>query len=567
MKPLTQHISSKQVSILLTIVAIVLWSYSISRMQLVIDGYGIISSFPVTFFIGLAFLTIASAILWVSPRNEGKLLGLQTFLFLIMMFLTPLMLDPRVMAVPIDDYDQWWCTSYILQHGHLNPGAALYHSYPGLFIICATLVNVFGISSPDTLISVAPFIFLLALALPVYLFLRNTLSSERINYCWAGVWLFSIGGWVGSTHLYAFTLGYFLLLVILAVLSRSSFGQQGVETASQRLTLILLLASITITHLLGSIFAFGALIANSVTKRVKPYILILLAAVILLTWTFNGAISLTEMNLPGFVHAFFQIDKLWAAGVTDRFSYGIAAPERQIVLWIRIISSALLGAIALAGFIFGRWVEKHDNNDKIPLAITVFFVLIMFSMVAYGGEVLMRVLCYSLPLIAYFGVKLLYRKATASILCIFLLLLLPSYFISRYGNLYPTYESPLETTGFHFLFDHSNGGTLVAPARHEFEEWGAHEGYSYMYGWLDFHDVEQYGKIWGKDTIEIWWGERPGSYYTSYYIISQRGRRAYDYVSGDLSSYNQVEDTLNSAHNSNCVYVNLDIQFYNLIPP
>ena len=56
----------RQISILLTIIAVLLWAHSILYARLEIGHFGLIHSLPVTFFVALALLTVASAILWVS---------------------------------------------------------------------------------------------------------------------------------------------------------------------------------------------------------------------------------------------------------------------------------------------------------------------------------------------------------------------------------------------------------------------------------------------------------------------------------------------------------------------
>jgi hypothetical protein len=53
----------RQISILLTIIALLLWSHSIIYAKFEIGHWGLISGLPVTFFVILAFLTVASAIL------------------------------------------------------------------------------------------------------------------------------------------------------------------------------------------------------------------------------------------------------------------------------------------------------------------------------------------------------------------------------------------------------------------------------------------------------------------------------------------------------------------------
>ena len=80
----------RQISILLTIIALLLWLHSIVYARFEIGHWGLISGLPVTFFVALALLTVASAILWVSKEKHGKLLCLQLLIFISALNLVPL---------------------------------------------------------------------------------------------------------------------------------------------------------------------------------------------------------------------------------------------------------------------------------------------------------------------------------------------------------------------------------------------------------------------------------------------------------------------------------------------
>jgi hypothetical protein len=72
-----KYLSRKQISFLLTIIALILWSFSITQANFEIGKYGIIGGFPALYFIALGLLTIASAVLWTSKGNHWKLLLVQ----------------------------------------------------------------------------------------------------------------------------------------------------------------------------------------------------------------------------------------------------------------------------------------------------------------------------------------------------------------------------------------------------------------------------------------------------------------------------------------------------------
>ena len=79
----------KRLSILLTAIALLLWSHSILTAKLEIGHLGLASSLPATFFVALAFLSLASVVLWGSKENHGKLLFLQLLIFIAAIWLIP----------------------------------------------------------------------------------------------------------------------------------------------------------------------------------------------------------------------------------------------------------------------------------------------------------------------------------------------------------------------------------------------------------------------------------------------------------------------------------------------
>lgn len=184
-KQVTSHWSAKQISILLTIIALILWSYSITQAKLNIGFYGLIHSFPVTFFVALGILTIASAILWVSKGSHQKLLLLQLLLLITALWLGPLLIGSS--PEPHEIYRNFELTNSIAQRGRLLDYG--YLSWPGAFILFS-IVNKLGSINFEPVLNIFPFFMQLLYLLPLYVFLRNVLGKARVNYCWAGLWFF-----------------------------------------------------------------------------------------------------------------------------------------------------------------------------------------------------------------------------------------------------------------------------------------------------------------------------------------------------------------------------------------
>ena len=466
MKVSIQHISARQLSILFTIIAIILGSYSVCSAQFVFGDLGFISSLPITFFIALGFLTIASAILWTSPQNHSVLLGLQVCLLIFALWLAPLLIvGSYPYPAPSHPYMFWGFTEYIIRHGHFTPPVLWYLHWPGTWTLSAIVAEITGLSS-DIMIHLAPMVLQFLFLLPLYVFLRNTLGAGRENYVWAGAWIFLLGNWIPQSYLGAQAFGSFLLLVTLALLSKTSAWQQGVQTFAYNLNTILVFACLAITHLFTAMATLAVLVALYVTRKVKDTPLVMLAAVIIAVWTMYGATSFLEGKLPEFIAQSFRVDRALWIGTVERATL-IGSSGHQMVVWLRILTGLWVVAITVAGIILGRKTRRNGYADATVLAIGAGILLFAIASGAgYGFEAVQRIFLFSLPVAAYFGARLLNIKRGALVLCVMLLPLSPLFFVSLYGNIAGDTISRAHVSGMHFFTDQVNPGWVTGSAMH-----------------------------------------------------------------------------------------------------
>ena len=283
-KQLTYHWSSKQVSILLTIIALVLWAYSITQAKLDIGFYGLIDSFHITFFIALGILAIASVILWISNENHQKLLFFQLLFLITALWLTPALIGshPGIGGA----YRNLGLMSGIAEQGRVFH--TWYLSWPG-FHILFTIAAKLGAIDFEPILGVFPFFMQLFYLLPLYVFLRNVLGDARINYCWAGLWLFSLANWVGQEYFSPQTIAFFLMLSLLALITSPSLWEGKSRPFAFLLMAAVIIAATVTTHLLTSLAIFGILAAFCLAKRTKTLVpVIALCLLLIVGWDITG---------------------------------------------------------------------------------------------------------------------------------------------------------------------------------------------------------------------------------------------------------------------------------------
>ena len=288
MIPRARRWTPQHVSILLTAIALLLWSHSILYARLEIGYFGLIHGLPVSFFLALAFLTAASGVLWASKQDHGKLLGVQMVILVCALWLVPQMTGG---SPPFDDhaYRNLRLIDQIVREGHFSAQEFTYLSWPGAFIWLASLSQMLGVH-PETMLHVFPVLMQLLLLLPLYLFLRNTMGESRGNYCWAGAWLFYLASWTGRQYLgSAPGIALFLLLTFLALVTTPALWERSRRILPWLGLTVAVFVALVATHLLTSLAALCILGALTLVKKSKVMVLVTAACLVLLvSWNLTG---------------------------------------------------------------------------------------------------------------------------------------------------------------------------------------------------------------------------------------------------------------------------------------
>ncbi|MGB2799010.1 MAG: hypothetical protein WBC82_04110 [Dehalococcoidia bacterium] len=534
---------------LLTMVALVLWIYSVIQAKFEIGFYGLISSFPVTFFVALGILTIASAILWVSRENHGKLLFLQLCFLIVSIWLAPVMVGGAQPFLP-GVYGDLGHIEYVARLNHFDQQAVWQHNWPIAWMFWASVIQVSGISMDDfgSFIPWIPFIWQFLLFLPVFMFFRNTIGKVQVNYCWAAMWLFYLGYWFGSQNTGAQAFGIFFVFSILALLTTIPSWEQKAGALWQRTSTIIVFAVLAMTHLLGSFVGLAIAAALYVARRMWSSNPVIIAAVFIAVWSIYGAIYYFEWGLPAFLEQGFRLDIATQVGVVNPLS---GSESHAAVSAARIILSGLYAAVALLGAILAWKFRNNTYADITVLAIAVGCGIAAIVVGAgYGVELYQRFFIFLLPAMAYFGVKLLHFRAIAVILCIVLLIALPLSFVARYGNQTIDYLTPAYLSGADFFQDNTTHGYVTG--ENPIGRMKYREEYRFV---PSFEELE-----WENDEL-VRVGRRidPSPHYI---CISNHDRAVYNFYYDEPQFIDGIESSLQDATNCNLVYANPDLRLY-----
>lgn len=549
------HWSTRRISVLLTIVALVLWAYSIARAKFEIGSYGLISGFPAYYFLALGILTIASAILWVSKEDHWRLLGLQLGFLVVAIWLAPQVVggSPPMLDNMGADLGS---IEYITRLGHFRQTVVWTHNWPIAWIFWAMGIRVAGVSMDGfaNFMLWLPFIWQLVMFLPVFMFFRNTIGKASPNYCWAAMWVFYLGEWFETQNTGAQAFGVLSVFSILALLTMTPAWRQRAGTFGHRASAIILLGASVVTHLFGSMVSLGITATLQVSKRVRFSNLAIVAGVVLVAWSLYCAVGYFESRLPAFLEQGLRLDVATEKGVLSPLS---GSKAHSAVASVRIIFSGLLLAIAIVGALLTwkvrAWkVRGITYNDVTVLACGAGCVVAAAIVGAgYGHELYQRLLVYLLPVVAYFGVKWLRFRAPAVILCLLLLIALPLVFVARYGNQSIDYLSPGYVAGATVFQDSTTSGYVVAEmpfGRMEHRE-------QYLIGGTSHEDLK-----WQDNELAIF-GSRV-DLIPRYICISNHDSAKYAFFYSEPQLVNDVASSLNASTNVDLVYANPDLSLY-----
>lgn len=478
--------------ILLLFSAVVVWALSLPRIDVSqMNDLGLISVLSFDFYIAVLLLTCGFCIELANRPIRVAVILPHVILLIVMLYGTPALVEemPRYAAT----WKHLGVTDYILRHGSVDPRIDAYFNWPGFFALSAFITEVAGVPSlAGQLAWVFVFFNVLFLA-PLVMIFRASTKDPRL--VWLAVWLFYLTNWVGQDYFAPQAFAFFLYLVILAVLVRwfkrtatdTSFVASTIrwipgpargivarlfahdkENASSQpwqhvglIAAVLVIAAAMIpTHQLtpfAALFAMGLLL---IFDRLQPRSLPILMLILILVWMTFMAVPYMRGRID---HHLTQVGKVEAnstRSVTGRFE---GSQDHLLVLRVRVTLTLAVAALAAGGAI-RRFTQGHRDQTLFLLALAPVALVVIQS---YGGEMILRVYFFVLPVMAFFAAAFFYsdrhdrmRVPTTLVVGLASLALFTGFFIARYGNERMDYYTSEEVAATEYLFENAEPGSV-----------------------------------------------------------------------------------------------------------
>ena len=579
------EINRTRTSLLLTILGIGFLCHGIITARLEIGYLGLINGLPVTFFVALMVISAASAVLWFAKENHSKLLCLQLLIIIIALWFVPLITGGSH-PITQETYGKFALVNLVVEQGSFSASKIWYLSWPGAQILLAFLQILTGLHFQTMVPLLLSITFLIFLP-PLYLLLRNFLGESRINYCWAGLWLFSIAFWVDLVSVSPAGIGYFLFLTFLALITIIILKPEHSRNKQFLFLIMVVFAAMVITHLLSALVALAILaILALIFRRKSLAICIIPLLLLLLAWDVTGGahyinvfrseplvgttIPVTtepgemtttpgemtttpgEMTTEPPAKGVLILDPSIIAEreITGHFS---GSESHSTVAKIRVIFSALFALIGIAGAVWLLVFRRRYKEAVLIIAIVLAALAFLPLSGYYKVELLHRLYLFSLPSMAIMGAMLMeVRKPIlfASI-CLLIIALFPLHVIAHYGNEELDYFPTSQRLGLEF-FDNNTSHGYVVGAYPMGLSGNPTNYYRLRWSGIDFLDNKLVS------TVPLKEGEN-GLFYVG---ISHQDRAQYGWYEGNYTFIQGLENSLETASNCNLIYSSKDTVLY-----
>lgn len=394
-------------------VALVLAAGAASTVAVPVNSdLGLVAVLPYQFWAGVLLLNIAFVVALrgdaAGPARRPVMIWLVMVLVLVLFGTAAFVTDvPRGEVA----FRHLGIADALARTQGIDPDIDAYFNWPGFFALLATALRATGLD-PVSVALWAP-VLDMGLWLTALGVLTGYLTRDRRRR-WLVLWLFCLGNWQDQDYLSPQAFGFFLYLVVAALLlgplaarppkfhgfrradlaawwhGRTPAEPRPRHRVGALAVTVLLIMVICASHQLTPFMVLVAISALTLSGRVWTSRLPLITIVVLALWLVYPA-SAYLVGHPPLADAGLQAAT--EANVVDRMS-GTAG--HVLAVQVRMVLTLVLWALAAAGAL-RDWRRGRLDIRVLLLAVTP---LLLFPAQSYGGEMLIRVSLFALPFIA-----------------------------------------------------------------------------------------------------------------------------------------------------------------------
>jgi DnaJ domain len=458
-------------SLVLSAVSALCILVGMATASLELTDYGIAKSFPLSFYLGLFLLPLASACLWFTNRKVDVIILVQLLLLLIAIWLSPYLLEST--ARFRSSYKNFSSVDWLLDGNGFEPDLVIYHNWPFFPVLMSGVMKVTGLS-PTQMMGLFPFFIQIAYLFPLTYLLR--VFRPAGNAWWAGVWFFYLFNWTGQDYFAPQAVAFLMFLSLLALFAHITARRDGYFSLPSMALVLGLFGCLALTHVLTAGIVVAIMIALTLSGQLKQRSVVVACSVMFVAWQIYGAASFFEFSQDRIEDNVLDLQDFFNLNVGSRLA---GAPDHVVVGRLRMVLALVAGAVAAICFLM-RVTERHDRRSLLlmrqgagttreaiaslgqkslmylwqpaPFAVFCFIALIAVApLYVYGGEMLIRSLLLSLPAFALLVAGAFSWRTPIIAVVALMAVVAPLHMIARYGNELYDYVSPGEIEGFEYV--------------------------------------------------------------------------------------------------------------------
>lgn len=535
-------------------------------LQTDVDGVtdiGIITAMPPAALVAPPM--VIAAFVWTLHRGgRTSLLGIHIAVLISMLF------GLGAVVQPITGFKVVWrhagIMEFISRTGDVDPFIDAYFNWPGFFSLGAFIVETTGIESALSIAEWSPVVFNLLYIGPLVILYRSFTVDDRL--VWTSVLFFALGNWITQDYLAPQALGYLTHLMIGAIVVRwfrRTSETRGHSHAMARIALMAmvigLFAATVASHQLtpfATAVAIGALV---VTRQCTGRLLPLLMGTLVAAWVVFMASTYLAGHLEQLLDSVGQVSQSTDANFNDRLG---GSPGHLFVVQARMATVGALVLLAAVG-----WVRSRRSGDsRWPLVLLGVAPLPLPILQPYGGEMLLRVVLFALPTLAFFaaaallGARPFGRMRLSSTVPLFVVgsVLATAFLVTRYGNERLDHFTASDVRAVEILYDEAPSGALLL-AGVENLPWKAQEYEAYRYRTVEglLKHSQEARSVGEAVTWTIEHGPPEGSFF-----IVTRSQEAWVEIMGTLpaGALEEAEETVRSMPGTSLIHADGAARIY-----
>jgi hypothetical protein len=462
------------------------------------NDLGLISVLPAQVILAVFVLSVSMFASLLRREPHGLVPALHVVALVAILFATPVIAEG--LPAGTTTYLHSGFAEYIARTGTLAVDLDARFDWPGFFVLTAAITQLAGLDSALAFASWAPVAFNLLFVVALWLLYRGLGLDWRL--AWAAIWLFELGNWIGQDYFAPQALAYFLYLAILAaavawfrnerprveavarilrsipalgrlaarlydaieIPERASRIPPPEGLASAILAIVVLFTFVAISHQLTPFLTVMALLALAIMNHISIGRTAVLLGVIATAWVSYATLPFLSGHLAALLAQIGQLGRTVSQNVTGRI---VGSADHQLILSLRLGFTLALWASAGLGVL----IRMRRGQPVGTLVIVAAAPLPLVAFQGYGGELVLRLYLFSLPVVAVFVAGAVFREGQPvrswierGIVVLALAIMSVSFFATRYGNERSDAVTPLEFDAVSAMYDIAPPGSLLVTA-------------------------------------------------------------------------------------------------------